>query len=90
MKRTMQIIIVWGPILFLLGMLAGCGKEGKYVGKWVHRQGEYYVDTLEIKPDGTYKRYMTGELGSRYTTTGTWEIKKYEGEEWIEFTPLII
>lgn len=88
----MQIIIVLGSILFLLGTLAGCGiDKGKYVGKWVHdpQRNGYYVETLEIKSDGRYNWYMTGELGMRFTSSGTWEVKKYEGEEGISFTPPI-
>lgn len=87
MKKTMQIIIAWGFILFLVGMLGGCKEgKGKYVGKWVYKSNAY-VESLEIKPDGTYTFYKTGEFGMRYTSTGTWEVKKYEGEEGITFSP---
>lgn len=32
---------------------------------------------------------MTGELGRRFASSGTWEVKKYEGEEGITFSPPI-
>ena len=69
-----NVIIVLGISLIFCGMLSGCRKSKKYIGRYV---SEDQNKVLEIKKDGTYKLEETLGAGAWQRTvvaTGKWEI----------------
>lgn len=80
-------------VLFVLGMMVNCGiGKSKYVGTYIHEEkltlGKM-VSKLELKPDGTYRYETKGPYVGPYVSTGEWRILKDDGEDFVEFTPLV-
>ena len=79
MKTAKGICFLFGVILFLL-ILAGCGRDGKYIGMWASK-GRIWGGTepmsLEIKQDGTWK--ISGSVPLSLLSSprsGEWEVER--------------
>lgn len=97
MKRRMQIIVIWGVILLLLGTATGSEKIKKeYIGTYIYEykkpsQGGspiYHIYILEIEEDGSYRLTRGTIVPSEWqylwqpkVQNGDWEVVTKEEQE---------